>query len=481
VTDLVNIGGLRLLAPELIIILTGLFLLLLDLMVQRKEAVAIAGIVGLLVSAYVNLGLMSMGLEGDTLQGMIVYDSYANFFRIIFYVNLFLTIFISLRYMAVEGSGSGEYYSLLFFATGGMMIMTGATDLIVLYLGLELMALSTYVLVGILRRQPRANEAAIKYFFLGAFSSAFLLYGIALVFGLTGSTNLTDVASGLNSLGLTGHPMTLLALSFFVVAFGFKIALAPFHMWAPDVYEGAPTSVTAFMSIGPKAAGFAVIGRVFFDAFGELQIDWSRIFMVLSVLTIALGSILALSQTNIKRMLAYSSIAHAGYALIGILAGTSDGLISTMSYLMIYAFMNMGAFAVVISLRREGVAGEELRDYAGLARSHPLSAALMLIFMFSLTGIPPTAGFVGKFYVFMEAIYAGYLPVVIIAAIFSVVSAFFYLRVVMYMYMKEPEGEVELFISRPMGISLAVTAFMVLLLGVYPAILLDLARTSILW
>jgi NADH-quinone oxidoreductase subunit N len=478
---MVSIAELRLMAPELILVLTGLLLLLLDLMVQRKDVVAFAGIAGLLASAYMNFRLTSMGLEGDTLQAMFVFDGYANFFRVIFYVNLFLTIFISIRYMTVEGAGLGEYYSLLFFATTGMMIMTGATDLIVLYLGLELMALSTYVLVGILRRQPRATEAAIKYFFLGAFSSAFLLYGIALVFGLTGSTNLTDVAAGLHSLGLIGHPITMLALSFFVVAFGFKIALAPFHMWAPDVYEGAPTSVTAFMSIGPKAAGFAVIGRVFFDAFGDLQINWSLIFMVLSILTIALGSILALSQTNIKRMLAYSSISHAGYALMGIIAGTPDGLVSTMSYLMIYAFMNMGAFAVVISLRREGFAGEDLRDYAGLARSHPLSSALMLIFMFSLTGIPPTAGFVGKFYVFMEAIYAGYLPLVIIAAIFSVVSAFFYLRVVMYMYMKEPEGEVELSMSRPVGISLAVTAFMVLLLGVYPSILLNLARTSILW
>lgn len=477
---MLNIFNIKLIAPELMLALTALFLILLDLMVRRKDIVAFAGIAGLIASVYFNYRLGALGMSGSTFQGMFIFDGYSNFFKMIFYINLFFTILISLKYMVIEEASLGEYYALLFFATTGMMLMAGATDLIVLYLGLELMALSTYVLVGMLRRQLRSNEAAVKYFFLGAFSSAFLLYGISLVYGLTGTTNLVEIASKLHSLNLINSPITMLALIFFIVAFGFKVALAPFHMWAPDVYEGAPTSVTAFLSVGPKAAGFAVMGRVFFEAFGGLQVQWSSILMPLSVLTIAVGSIMALSQTNIKRMLAYSSIAHAGYALIGIIVGTPEGLISTMNYLMIYTFMNMGAFAVVIALRRKGFSGENLQDYAGLSRKHPAAAALMLIFMFSLTGIPPTAGFIGKFYVLMEAVYAGYLYLVIIAVIFSAVSAFFYLRVVKFMYMDEPETEIVLSMSKPLGISLAVTAVMILFIGVYPEPLLNFVRAS-LW
>ena len=477
---MLNILNIKLIAPELMLALTALFLLLLDLMVRRKDIVAFTGIVGLIASVYVNYRLGAMGMSGSTLQGMFIIDGYSNFFKMIFYINLFFTILISLKYMVIEETSLGEYYALLFFATTGMMLMAGATDLIVLYLGLELMALSTYVLVGIIRKQVRSSEAAVKYFFLGAFSSAFLLYGISLVYGLTGTTNLLEIASRLHSMNLINSPITMLALIFFIVAFGFKVALAPFHMWAPDVYEGAPTSVTAFLSAGPKAAGFAVMGRVFFEVFGGLQVQWSLILMPLSVLTIAIGSIMALSQTNIKRMLAYSSIAHAGYALIGIIVGTPEGLISTMNYLMIYTFMNIGAFAVVISLKRKGFSGESLQDYAGLAGKHPVAAVFMLIFMFSLTGIPPTAGFIGKLYVLMEAIYAGYLYLVIIAVIFSAISAFFYLRVVKYMYMNEPETEVELSMSRPLAITLAVTAIMVLLIGVYPEPLLNFVKAS-LW
>ncbi len=477
---MLNLQSLRLIAPEIILILFALILLLLDLIVKRKEVVGLVGLVGVAISAYINYRLIEIGWLGGVLQDVFVFDGYSNFFKLIFYINLILTILISLKYMKIENASFGEYYSLLFFATSGMMIMAGATDIIVLYLGLELMALSTYVLAGIIRRQMRSAEAALKYFFLGAFSSAFLLYGIAIVYGLTGSTNLKEVASFLHNLNLLQNPITLLGLIFFVVAFGFKIALVPFHMWAPDVYEGAPTSITSFMSIGPKAAGFAVIGRVFFDAFGELHLQWSSILVPLAVITMATGSILALSQRNIKRMLAYSSIAHAGYALLGIITGTAEGLISTMNYLMIYTFMNIGAFSVVILLRREDFVGENLEDYTGLAKEHPIASALMLIFMFSLTGIPPTAGFIAKFYVFMEAIYAGYVPLVIIAVFFSVVSAFFYLRVVMYMYMKEPSEKVELSMSSGMGITLAITTIVVIALGIFPSFLLDFVRSSIL-
>jgi NADH-quinone oxidoreductase subunit N len=488
--EVLNLFTVRVIAPELILICTALILLLLDLMVKRKETVAFVGVLGTLLSAYVSFKLYTLGWSDSVLLGMFVFDGYANFFKLIFYVNVILTIFISLKYMVIEKASFGEYYALLLLATSGMMIMAGATDLIILYLGLELMALSTYILAGLIRGQLRSSEAALKYFFLGAFSSAFLLYGISLTYGLTGTTNLNEIAIAVQMLNLIENPILLLGIVFFVVAFGFKIAIAPFHMWAPDVYEGAPTSITAFMSVGPKAAGFAVLGRVFFDAFGSLQVQWTSILIPLAVLTMAVGSIIALSQTNIKRMLAYSSIAHAGYMLLGIIAGTPGGLASTMNYLFIYAFMNIGAFAVVIMLRSEGRSdstrrlatrfrGEDISDYKGLARSHPLASAMMLIFMFSLTGIPPTAGFIGKFYVFMELINAGYVSLVIIAVVFSVISAFFYLRIVMYMYMKEPKEEVTLTTSASMSFTLAVTALIVIILGIFPSYLLDFVRFSI--
>ena len=466
--------------PELTLIFIALILLLLDLVVKKKEVLAAVGIAGTLVALFGTYRLFVFNVPQSVFAGMFVLDGYSNFFKLIFYFNVMLTILISIKYMYTEKAAFGEYYALLLFSTVGMMLMASAADLIVLYLGLELMALSTYILAGLMRKQPRSNEAALKYFFLGAFSSAFLLYGISLTYGLTGTTNLREIAAALQTLKLMENPAVFLGLIFLIVAFGFKVALAPFHMWAPDVYEGAPTSVTAFMSVGPKAAGFAVMGRVLYEAFGGMQVQWNSILIPLAVITMAVGSIMALAQTNIKRMLAYSSIAHAGYMLLGIITGTPEGLASTVNYLMIYMFMNIGAFAIVIMLRREGFQGENLDDYMGLAKNHPLASALMLIFMFSLTGIPPTAGFIGKFYVFMEAIKSGHIYLAIIAVMFSVISAFFYLRVVIYMYMKDPKEEVTLTTSSAMNLALAVTAFFVLFNGMFPSFLLNLVKASIL-
>lgn len=477
---IITIMDVRPFVPELTLICTGLILLLLDLIIKRKEIVAVVGIAGTIASIYATYKLFGFAEPQNAFFGMFVLDGYANFFKLIFYLNLILTTCISLKYMEIEKASYGEYYSLLMFATSGMMIMASAADLITLYMGLELMALSTYILAGLTRKQPRSNEAALKYFFLGAFSSCFLLYGISLTYGMTGATNLKEIALALHSLSITGSPIMYLGLIFIIVAFGFKIALVPFHMWAPDVYEGSPTSVTAFMSVGPKAAGFAVLGRVLFDAFGGMQVQWTTVLIPLSVITIAVGSITALSQTNIKRMLAYSSVAHAGYMLLGVITGTVEGLTSTVNYLMIYMFMNIGAFAIVIMLRREGFQGEDLDDYRGLSKSHPLASALMLIFMFSLAGIPPTAGFMGKFYVFMETINAGYTYLALIAVVFSAISAFFYLRIVVYMYMNDPKEEVVLTNSPSMSIALAVTGVMVIVLGIFPSFLLNLVRFSIL-
>ena len=476
----ITLMDIRAIVPELTLICVGLIIMLLDIVVKKKDLVALAGIAGTVLALFGTYKLYGVTDTQFVFSNMFVLDGYANFFKVIFYINLILTICISIKYMEIEKSSFGEYYALLLFATSGMMIMASAADLIVLYLGLELMALSTYILTGLMRKQPRSNEAAIKYFFLGAFSSAFLLYGISLTYGMTGTTNIKEIAFAISTLGIADNPIMYLGLIFMIVAFSFKVALAPFHMWAPDVYEGAPTSITAFMSVGPKAAGFAVMGRILMGAFGDMQAQWVTVLIPLAVLTMATGSIIALSQTNIKRMLAYSSIAHAGYILLGIIAGTPEGLTASVNYLMIYTFMNIGAFAIVIMLRSKGFQGENLDDYKGLAKSHPVAAALMLIFMFSLAGIPPTAGFIGKFYVFMELIGSGYTPLAIIAIIFSAISAFFYLRIVVYMYMKDAEQEIVLTQSPTMNIALAVTSVMVLVLGIFPSFLLYFVRYSIM-
>lgn len=460
--------------PELIMTALALVVLVADFFIKRKEILASLSVASVAIVAYTMIGS-----SGTTFGGMFISDGYSTFFKLIFLVNVLLTILISVKYIALEKVNFGEYYGLILFATLGMMILASSGDLIVLYLGLELMSLSTYVLAGFMRHDIRSNEAAIKYFLLGAFSSAFLLYGMSMIYGLTGTTDIRAIADYIGRNGLERNQMLLLSMIFFAVAFGFKIAAVPFHMWAPDAYEGAPTSITAFMSVGPKAAGFAALGRVFMIALGTIRVEWSEILIPLSILSMVVGNLAAIAQANIKRMLAYSSIAHAGYALLGVIAASNEGLASMMNYMFIYAFMNIGAFAVVIMLRSEGFRGEDITDYEGLARRHPLLAALMLVFMFSLTGIPPTAGFIGKFYVFMSAINAGHTWLVVIAVIFSAVSAYFYLRIVMYMYMSAPKTEVKLATSTGTNVVLLVTVVAVLVIGVFPSFLVNLAKAAI--
>jgi NADH-quinone oxidoreductase subunit N len=418
------------------------------------------------------------GSFGITFNGLFISDAYSAFFKIIFIINFFLGVLISLKYLKIEQGLKGEYFGILMLSTAGMMIMASAGDLIVLYLGLELMALSTYILAGFLRHNIKSNESAVKYFLLGAFSSAILLYGISMIYGLTGTTDINKLAGLLASEEIHSSPVLLLSIVMFVVAFGYKIAAAPFHMWAPDVYEGAPTSVTAFMSVGPKAAGFAAIGRVFLIALSSAKVEWTAILIPVAILTMAVGNIVALSQTNIKRMLAYSSIAHAGYALLGIIAGTQEGMAAMMNYLLIYSFMNIGAFTIVIMLRSDGFEGDKLSDYEGLAKTHPLASALMLVFMFSLTGIPPTGGFTGKFYLFMSIINEGYAWLAVVAIVFSAISAYFYLRVVMLMYMKDPQETPVLSLSPALGLTLIITVVMVLAMGILPATFVDFAKVA---
>jgi NADH-quinone oxidoreductase subunit N len=458
---IVPIPDLMPIMPEIILTVAAMVLLMLELVVKNKGIIAFLGV----IAAAAVLYTIPMSY-GETFGGMFISDGFSAYFKLIFMINLILTILISLRYIQRQKSNYGEYYSILLFATVGMMIMASASDLIVLYLGLELMALSTYILAGIKRHDVKSNEAAIKYFLLGAFSSALLLYGISLIYGLTTTTNIYGIAEYLR--GAEVSPAVLLSMALIIAAFSFKIAAAPFHMWAPDVYQGAPTSITAFMSVGPKAAGFAVIARVFYVAFEQVQADWTAILIGIAILTMAVGNIMAIVQTNMKRMLAYSSIAHAGYMLLGIIAGTEAGMEAMMVYMLIYAFMNIGAFTIVILLER----GDELKDYEGLAKAHPAVAGIMLIFMFSLIGIPPTAGFIGKFNLFKAVVDAGYTWLVVIAVIFSAISAYYYLRVVMNMYMEKLKEDAPIHLSPSIGLALLITVLMVIIIGVMPSVVI---------
>ncbi|KJR43942.1 proton-translocating NADH-quinone oxidoreductase subunit N [Candidatus Magnetoovum chiemensis] len=461
--------------PEIILTILGLLILLFDVLIKKKEVIIIFSIF------FIGAAFYSLPFSfGSTFNGMYSADSYSVFFKFTFLVILSLSILISIRYLKLENNFHGEYYALLVFATVGMMVMASARNLVLFYIGLELMALSTYILAGFLRRDIRSTEAAVKYYLLGAFSSAILLYGISLTYGMTGSMDLANIETYIINNGLFSNKILLIAIVFFISALGFKVAAAPFHMWTPDVYEGAPTSVTAFMSVGPKAAAFAFFGRLFLLAFPLIKADWALLLIPVSVLTMAVGNILAISQSNIKRMLAYSSIAHAGYVLLGIIAGTNEGLSSMMTYLLIYVFMNIGAFSVVIMMKTEDSLGDKINDYRGLSHSHPVLALFMLIFMFALAGIPPTAGFIGKFYIFKALIDSGFVWVSVVALVFSVISAFFYLRIVVLMYMKEPENDAKITFSLTNGVVLLISVAAVIYIGLYPELFIEYAKLTLL-
>jgi len=463
---------------EVIVVTTALVVLIFDFFLDKesKQYLGWFSLFGIIFAAIATYKLM--GANGAFFGGTFLLDPFSMFFKFVFYIACGLGILVSINYLKIEDIHRGEYYALLLFATTGMMLMASAGDLITLYLGLELMALSVYILAGFMRRDNRSNESAIKYLLLGAFSSGIMLYGMSLLYGLSGTTNLAGILGFLRGADLA-NPVLFLAMIMLVVSFGFKVAAVPFHMWVPDVYEGAPTSVTAFMSAGPKVAGFAVLLRVFTYTLEPLHAHSTAIISGLAVLTMAVGNIMALSQTNIKRMLAYSSIAHAGYALVGLAAGGPEGAASVMLYVCIYALMNMGAFGVVIMLRKAGERGEEIGDFAGLGKTNRTAAFLMLIFMFSLTGIPPMAGFVGKFYIFKSAVQAGLVWLAVVGVLFSAISAYFYLRIIMIMYMKEPKGSFELTTSPSLALALAISVTAVIVIGVYPTNLLNFARASI--
>ncbi|MBI5043639.1 MAG: NADH-quinone oxidoreductase subunit N [Nitrospirae bacterium] len=453
--------------PEILLTTLALLLLLADAILKKRGAGAIGGlsIFGLL-STIIGVYYLYDNKMPVIFSGMFSADNFSLFFKFIFLISAILTILISFKYIKVRDINIGEYYILILFATIGMMIMASGTDLISIYVSLELMAMSTYILAGIERQRATSNESAMKYFILGAFSSALLLYGISFVYGITGTTNLEKVAAYLSNTP-ENNMAVVLSLILLVSAFAFKIAAVPFHMWTPDVYQGAPTPITGFMSAGSKAAGFAVLLRFLFTGMPSLQNEWITIIIVLSILTMTVGNIAAIVQTNIKRMLAFSSIAHAGYLLIAVVTVSDIGLSSILLYLLIYAFMNMGAFGVVSMVQKKTGEGGQIDDYKGLAKVYPFGAFMMLLFLFSLTGIPPTAGFIGKFYIFAAAVKKDLIELAVIGVINSAISAYYYLRVIMYMYMKEPEEDVVLEKSAAMTAALVISAVFVLSFIIY--------------
>lgn len=415
--------------------------------------------------------------------GMLLFDRMAYSFDLIFLIAGLLTIFLSKDYLEQERIQEGEYYALIQFATAGAMLIAHGADLITLFIGLEIASLATYVLSGMKRGVVKSYEASLKYFILGAFASGFLLYGIALAYGATGSTALASFQQ------MTIPPaepvLVLAAVAMILIGISFKIAAVPFHLWSPDVYEGAPTSVTAFMASVIKAAGFAALIRIILS-FGHLpEIPWIPALWVLAALTMTVGNLVALRQTNIKRLLAYSSIAHAGYALVGITAAlqrnalTESTLGAVIFYLFAYSLMTIGAFAVVIALGRRGDDADELADYSGLSKKHPVLAASLTVFLISLTGIPPTIGFVGKFYVFLGAVEAGLYGLVVVAVLNSVVSAYYYLAPIVRMYFQEEKGYLLPRISYTLLVGIFLCLFVVLYLGLFPSELFLIARESV--
>ncbi len=453
----------------------GVALLCSGLFTDDEEVLGWGAIVGLCGTMLVTALLA--GQRASTLQGTVALDGYAIFFALLFLAAGVLVVLMSMNAVAETGMPAGEYYALIVFAIVGMIVMASATDLIVIFLGLEVMSISVYVLAGSWRTQERSNEAALKYFLLGAFATGFLLYGIALLYGATGAFRLDLLAERLPTAPDRG--VVLAGIAMLLVAFGFKVAAVPFHMWTPDVYEGAPTSVTALMAVAVKSAGFAAFVRVFLHGFGGMHADWSVLLWWMAVATMTLGNVLALAQRSVKRMLAYSSIAHAGYILVALTAGGQAGGAAALFYLLAYAFMTLGAFGVVLAIGRRGEPNENLDDYAGLGFRAPLLGATMAVFMLSLTGIPPLAGFAGKFYVFSAAVREGYVGLAVIGVLNSVVSAGYYVRVLVSMFLTAGERELAPVGGRPYLLTcIVISAVGTVLIGIFPALWLQLARLS---
>lgn len=466
--------------PVALVAVLALIMLVLDFFLKKgaKGAIGYLSIIGLLIVLPIAAGTIE---TAPSFGGMVIADAFSAYFNVIFILAAVFALYLSVDYMRRIGSDTGEYYYIVLFAVAGMMVMASANDLIALYVGLELMALSFYVLTAFRVRDTKSSEGALKYFVLGALSSGILLYGISFTYGFSGTTNISDIARLAGGAG-ANNTFMLLGVVLTAAGFAFKIAAFPFHVWAPDAYEGAPTPVTALLSIGSKAASFAVFLRVFIVAFPSFAPHWWKLLWALSAASMLYGSVVAIPQKNIIRMLAYSSIAHAGVILIGLVALNGAGAAGVMYYLLVYAFMNMGAFAIVMYLGRAGVNGDDIRGYAGLAARHPVLAFLMALFLLSLAGIPPTGGFMAKFFVLSAAIKAEFYWLAAIGVVSTAISLFFYARVIFYMYMKDAEDAAAVQSVRPVlayDVVIYVTAAMTMLLGLHSAPFMDLAVKAV--
>lgn len=466
--------------PEMILVGAAILVLLVDaIRPSREQRFALTiSLVSIAAAAFFSLRLWDWGGGPTALGGMVSTDRFGVFFRELILGSAAIALLFSHNYLRRSGEERGEYYPLLLFATAGMTLISVAADLIVVFLSLEILSLSLYVMAGFSWRRSASQEASLKYFLLGAFSSAFFLYGIAFAYGATGTTSIGAMARALSGEAGTTLALALVAGGLLVVGFGFKVAAVPFHMWTPDVYQGAPTPVTAFMAAGTKVAAFAAFLRVSTTALGPVAWDLRPALWVVAALTMVLGSTLAIAQTDVKRMLAYSSIAHAGFVLVGVVAVSQEGTSGAMFYLVAYAAMILGAFGVVALVSGRGEERTSLDSYAGLARRSPWVAALLALFLLSLAGIPPTAGFIAKVVVFQAAVQSGQSALVVVAVLASVVAAFFYLRVIVLMYMREPEQAEMVAGGAGPGIALGVTAALTVALGVFPSLLLDVLRSA---
>jgi len=465
--------------PAMTALVAALVVMLADLAMRgtERDGVAVVGILGLLATMAVAIWLWAAPLDGGGFGDTLRADPYALFFTLIVCTGAALTVLMSIDYLRDHPLAGGDYYALVLLSTCGMVLMAAANDLIVIFLALEIMSVAIYVLAGMLRTDRRSNEAALKYFFLGAFASGFLLYGTAFLYGAAGSTQLDAIARVVAK--TPDAPLVMLGLAFLLVGFGFKVAMVPFHGWTPDVYEGAPTTVTAFMAVGVKAAAFAAFARVLSLAFGAAVGSWSPVLWLVAILTMTLGNVTAISQQSVKRMLAYSSIAHAGYALLGLVAGTREGGAALCFYIAAYSFMTLGAFAVLIALGRRGEPCETYRDLAGVGFRQPLLGLAMMVFMLSLAGVPLTVGFAGKFALFRATIDAGYVGLAVVAVLNSLVSVYYYFGVLVQMYMAEGAREIVSPRRRPaLTATIVVAMFLVVALGIDPSGLLEAATSA---
>jgi NADH-quinone oxidoreductase subunit N len=481
--------------PITMLALFAVGILLIDLMLPQdmKWLNAVTAFVGVLFSAgstYFKIQLLLAENNTGGMPGMMrtmLVDRFALYFFYLFLAATAIAILMSVRYLEIEHENHGEYYALMLLSVAGMMCMAAGFDLVLIFIGLELMAMSTYVLVGFLRRDRRSNEAALKYFLLGAFSSGIFAYGLSLFYGLAGSTNLAVINHeiGNRMADPQYRPVVIVALVTTLTGLLFKIAAVPFHQWAPDAYEGAPTCITGFMSVAVKAAGWAMMLRILIVGLMPLRAIWTPMLVFVAIASMTGANLAALTQTNTKRLLAYSSIAHVGYMLLGLVAGTAtelspDGLKGILIYLLVYTFMNLGAFGVITALRHRHVIGDELDDLDGLYSRAPVEAVLMLVFLLSLAGLPPLAGFWGKYFIFLSLIESGHYVLAALAVIYSVFGLYYYLKMANAMFMKQPEkGEEKLPVSLAMRVAIAVTGIATLYIGLLPNSFIELVNWAL--